>query len=432
MTTTTVRTQAGYHATRQADGTLVVHRVPIFVECERGEHQFGREWIDAAVAKAKQAEAEGYLPPLHIRHHEPSTEATNAVRAAGFFRILGTDTITFKGAARLAVLADLIVTDPMTQQEILQKRLPYRSVEIFDVGKPAIDSLALLDHEAPFLELPMLLVREVGGAVAGATLAFNPGPTVAAIFQRGVSAHLLFRESEGPMADEPKKDDDKPKGDKQSAEGGSLNVDAIVKAIKDGSISVADFAAIQEAMAAMQTETKTDAGEPAKAAAPSSGGETMKKDHDEAVSARFAAMQGELDGTKAKLAAMEASAQRKDAVAVAMKRLEGRPLGADLEQKLVAFHSEHGPKAFAAYVDSLAQAVGVLPADAGKAATFGASGGRKLPAFVMKFQEDGPEAVDRAAKFAAEWEQLNGAGMTRVSQERYVAINMAANPLMGA
>lgn len=420
--TTTVRSLAGYSATRQPDGTLVVHRVPIFVECERGDVHFDRAWIDAAVAKAKQAEAEGYLPPLHIRHHEPSTEATNSVRAAGFFRVLGTETITFKGAPRLAIVVDLHVTDPMTQEDILSKRLPYRSVEIFNVEKPAIDSLALLDHEAPFLELPMLLVREVKGDVPNGTLHVNPTPTVAAMFRRGSAAHLLFRdEHEGPMADETKNDDDK-KGEQQSAEGGGLNVDAVVKAIKDGSISIADFAAITAAMAEMQTEAKPDGDEPAKAAAP--GGETMKKDQDEGVSARFAALQGELDGTKAKLAAIEAEGQRKDAVAAALKRLAGRPLGADLEQKLTAFHKDHGAAAFKAYVDSLAAAVGVLPAG-DKAASFGALGeGRKTPKVAMKYSEDGPDAVDRAAKFALEWDELQARGMVRMSQERYVALNM--------
>lgn len=430
--TITVRTQAGYRATRQPDGTLVVHRVPIFVECERGEVQFGREWIAAAVAKAKQAETEGYLPPLHIRHHEPSTEATNAVRAAGFFRILGTEQITFKGSARLAVVADLIVTDPVTQQEILQKRLPYRSVEIFDVSKPALDSLALLDHEAPFLELPMLLVRDVDGSVPPGTLTLNPAPTVAACFRRGSSAHLLFRENEASMAEETKKGDDEKKGEGMGADGAGLNVDAIVKAIKDGSISVADFASIQAAMAEMQTETKDDEDKPAPAAAP--GGESMKKNtaDDSAVSARFAALQGELDGTKAKLAAFEADGKRKDDVAGAMKRLEGRPLGADIEATLIAFHKEHGGAAFKAYVDSLAKAVGVLPTDTGKGAQFGGVSGRKLPKVAMKYQDEGPEAVDRAAKIALEWEELDATGHVRMSQERYVQLNMAANPLLGA
>ena len=45
---------AGYKATEK-DGVLVIHNVPIFVECQRGEHNFDKNWISQAVAKAMQA-----------------------------------------------------------------------------------------------------------------------------------------------------------------------------------------------------------------------------------------------------------------------------------------------------------------------------------------------------------------------------------------
>ena len=67
-----------YDASRDADGTLTVHRVPIFCACERGDVQFDDAWISQAVNKAKQHEREGYMAPLHIRHHEPT--ATGNVR----------------------------------------------------------------------------------------------------------------------------------------------------------------------------------------------------------------------------------------------------------------------------------------------------------------------------------------------------------------
>lgn len=422
-----MQTRAGYQATRGDDGTLTIHRVPIFVECARGDMTFDRAWIEAAVVKAQQAEREGYLPPLHIRHHEAATEAADAVRAAGFFRITGVEQMTFKGAPRLAVFADLVITDPAAQADVLAKRLPYRSVEIFDVGAPAIDSLALLDHEAPFLELPMLMVSQVAEApqssgVARATMSLDAIDTVAATFRRGKRAAILMREE--TMADEIKKSDDKP-DEKQSAEGGA-DVGAIVKAIKSGAISVKDMdaivAAIQEQAAGSEQEPKEEGAE----AAVPSGAASMSKDAttmtDESKTA-LAKLAGENEALRARLDAIEGESKRAKAVGAAMKRLADRPLGSGIEERLTKFHREHGEKAFEEHVAAIEQAVGVEPrADAARGAAFVAQAG-KVPEVAMKWQKDGVEAVDRAAKFAREWEYLRG--RTRLTQEAYVANNMA-------
>lgn len=426
-----------YQATKDRDGTLTVHRVPIFVECQRGDFHFNAQWIAQAVAKAQQAEREGYLPPLHIRHHEASTEANDSVRAAGFFRVLGTEHITFKGAPRLAIMADLIVTDPATQSDILQKRLPYRSVEIFNVEMPAIDGLALLDHEAPFLELPMLMVSRVAnqsGAdmVSGETFtapwSMHAGTDAAtpmvACFRRGREAHLLFREDDA-MTDEPKSDETKGDGKGEKME--ALDVGSIVKAIKSGSISVADMDAIVAAIQEQESSSKSEAepkadNTPAPAATP--GGESMKKQPTQ-MTEQMAAIAGENEALKARVQAIEAADLRKTDVAAAMKRLEGRPLGSDLEVRLQKFHQDHGAPAFKSYVDSMAQSIAPTPAKDGATERFAALNGGKVPAVAMKYQEQGTVAVEKAVKFCAEWQQLQRGGHTRMSEERYVAMNMA-------
>lgn len=420
----TQQTANGYQATIE-DGTMTVHRVPIFVECSRGDTTFDRDWISAAVAKAAQSASEGYFPPLHIRHHEPSTESTNAVRAAGFFRIVGTELIRFKGSARTAILADLVITDPVVQQEILQRRLPYRSVEIFDVNCPSIDSLALLDHEAPFLELPMLMIGGIselatsGGQsrVAGATFTYSPADTVACSFRTANKAHLLFREDRMSETDTEKK------GDKMEGETGSLDVGAVVKAIKSGAISVADMdsimAAIQEAEGKKEAPV---ADGPAPASAP--GGESMKAESKGIDAAQFAALKGELDGTKARLSEMQADLKRTAQIAKAMQRLDGRPLGADLESKLVAFHRAHGEAAFGSYVDAMVEAVGPVEKSTAAGAAFAGHGG-KVPDVAMKYSQHGADNVAKAAQFAAEWTQLKAHGHMRQTLDRYVEIQMA-------
>ena len=406
------------------DGVLVVHRVPIFVECVRGKTDFDEKWIFAAVAKAKLGESENYLPPLHIRHHEAETD----VRAAGFFRVLGAERITFKGKIRLAIMADLHITDPVTQAEVMAKRLPYRSVEIFNVDQPAINGLALLDHEAPFLELPMLMVSQVaenGSPVPPGTFEVDGSHTVAASFTRGNAMHLLFRETN--MADEPKTED-KPKGEKMEGEGAAIDVGAICKAIKSGSISVADMDAI---MAAIKEQEGTKEGaEPAgeEAAAPAPG-TAMKQEANGELSVQMARLQGELDAEKAKSAEFRAAAVRKENVAKALDRLRDRPLGADLEKRLVAFHAEHGEKAFFAYVEAYATSAAPLP----KSDAQGAAANLKLESLspvLMKYRDLGNGQLEKAMGFSDQWKELKRRRMTSVSEDRYVEINMADNPLV--
>ena len=442
---TATHTAMGYQAT-MADGVLTVHRVPIFCACEKDDFVADEAWIRKAVTNGLALQRGAYMPPLHARHHEPSTDANDAVIPAGFFKILGAEPITLKGARRTAILADLIITNPGVQHDVLAMRYPYRSVEIFDIeADPVINGLALLDHEAPFLELPMLMVSGVDeqGAVADATFRQpwsmtalpNSGPVLACL-RRGKRADLLFREetdmtttTETPAVDPkqptlfeddtPKKDDDKDEG--KDMEGEGLDVSAVVKAIESGEISVADMDAILAAIQA-QGSTKPEEQAPevaAPAAAP--GAEAMSRDP--VNMAIFARMQGQIDGLQANDKARDDTDVRKTDVSDALKRLEGRPLGADLEGKLVKFHKDHGPKAFTPYVDALAQTVAPLPGADGRAEAFLANSG-KVPDVAMKYQEQGTEAVDRAANFARQWKHLNERGGMRTTLERYVEINM--------
>jgi len=427
MSTTTAA--GGYAATIGPDGVMTVRDVPIFVECERNGTVYDAAWIDAVVAKAKQAEREGYLPPLHIRHHDADPEAQAQVRASGFFRVTGTRVVTFKGERKLAVLADLVVTDHATQQEILSKRLPYRSVELLNGDQPTILSLALLDHEAPFLQLPMLMVAQVQrdpNGVADATLQVTTGATVAASFRHGTRAALLFRAEDQHMADEKKTDEKKTE---KMADGAALDVAAIVKAISEGSISVADMdkilAAIKDAEGKKTSEPDGDEGKGAAAPVPSVPGTSMKADSDLAV--QFGALKGELEATRAAVQKLQTEKASATFIAASMRRLEGRVIGADFEQELTRFYAQHGETAAKAMVDQAAkmapQATGV---DA-RAQAF-ADQSKGLVGFseeVLKFQSQGPDALAKAAKFSANWKELHSRGFTRMTEAAYLAANMS-------
>ena len=438
----------GYHATRDAEGILTIHRVPIFVECVRGEFTADAAWIEAAVSRAKSAEAEGYMPPLHIRHHG---EESDHVRAAGYFRVLGTERITFRGEGRMAVMADLVITDPMVQADVLAKRLPYRSVEIFNVERPSIDSLALLDHEAPYLELPMLMVgaiddRSVEGRTANPVAYARvsqrwsdlPSPQVGglvACFRHGTGAHLLFTDE--PMTT-------KKKGAKSAHMAGDNPVPPVAEAPaaapegseedtggEDGKVSKAAMVKVLKALLAMFSDDEEekppeapeapqfDGNTPTPANVP---GAAMKKTPDGVMNVEMAKLAGEVEAMRAKLSERDNTDLRGRDVAEAMKRLDGRPLGSDLEARLVAFHQKHGGEAFKAHVDAMVSTFAMHSSD--PRSSF-AGGGAAIPEIALKFQAQGSDAVNAAAAFAHEHDELSRRGMTRVTRERYVEINMA-------
>lgn len=444
-TTEFLRTAQGYRATQMADGTLVVHDVPIFCTCERvqvigGEKTtlvFDEKWIRAAFAKAKSHEAEGYLPPLHGYHHDDGKD----VKPAGFFRITRVGSVTLHGEKRAALIADLVFTDPNAREDVLAKKTPYLSVEIFKVlGPPKIDSLALLSDEAPFLEMPLLLVGNVDKAqesrnVAYATFrqyASSERMPVLAFRQRGERAALLFRNGETAMADEPKSDEkkDDEKGEGTKMEAVALDITAIVKAIEDKSISVAQMeeiqAAIAKAMATKAEPAEEEVKEAPEAAVP---GAAMKAGADSDLAIKFARMQGELESTKNALGAIQAEAARTRDVAAAMKRLDGRPMGSDLEARLAKFHADYGAPAFKAYVDGLDTcAPNPLTGDDSSAAFGANSNGQsgKITEAVAAYMKPGndPGAVDLAAKFSREYHDLKSAGVSIGSEADYIRTNM--------
>lgn len=448
----------GFRVTRTDDKT-VFHDVPIFAECSRGDFIVDASWVQGAVNYALQRERDGYLPPLHTRHHEEATDYNNAVRAVGVFRITRASPMTYKGQRVLTVFADLIVTDEAMAEELGRMKYPYRSVEIFDPeGPPKIDSLALLDHEAPYLELPMLFAGEVDdqrdpyrqrreepagaipdtgvGRVANATsftLNYDaePGALLVCSGHSRKKAALIFRfPDEDTMSETTKtkpanfEADEEKDEEKMEGEGGGnvVDVDAVCKAIEDGSISVEAMdriiAAIQAQSAASEAPEEEPAGEGAPAPAP--GAEVMRAGKGADLAA-YAALRGELDATKARLDARDAADKMRADVDEAMKLLDGKVVGSDPRAKLEAFHREVGGNAvaFKAYVAALGANPAPLSDDGGDAAKFGAQ--PNTPKSAMPYADKGSDALEKAITFSRQYRQLKG---MRASEEAYVRVNM--------
>ena len=445
----TTLADTGYRATR-TDAELVVHDVEIFCACERDDFQADERWVMEAFRKAKAEATEGYHPPLHIRHHERETAATDSVKSAGTFEVTAVRPITLAGKRRNAIFVDFHVTDREVADDLLAGKYPYRSVEIFDAdAPPSIDGLALLDHEAPFLRLPMLMVSDlndrssltppVAGKVWAHTLkhaaSFKAGRCINPLSfeETNMTATVLPKtETFGDGITKPVNlaDDDKPKDDKPKDDDGgedlegdmTIDVSGIVKAIEKGTISIADMDAILAAIQGQGAEKEEPEAQPEPTPAP--GAEAMMANTSDSL--KFAALQGEVDALKAEGQTRDANDQRKTDVAEALQRLEGRPMGADLEGKLASFHEEHGPAAFKAYVDQMVETFAASPRAA--AATLQDT---KTPDVCMQYADRGPGEIDRAANFARQHAALASRGLT-TSLENYLDINMNATQEIGA
>lgn len=452
-----------YQTERNSQGHLVIREVPIFMDCQRGDLVFDREWVEKAVELARQAADDHYFPPLHVAHHGMGDEVT----AAGFFEITHAGPIMFRGGQRLAVFADLTITNEEVEQDVVMQRLPYRSVEILKPSQaPSIDSLALLDHAPPYLQFAMLKVEGVEPRTASeqqfalANIAGSYGEHASqeadgmlVCMQQGDRTALLFdptqevtmaatgKKKPTKTAPAPKKpaaavamaDGEAPeqKGDEPEAmESDGLDIATICEAIKSGTISVADMDAIMEAiMGQKQPEevaddpTAVQANVPGAAmSADDSVRMTQLEQSNADLTKQVAKLQAKVDAGEAKVQAAEAEAQRDRDVAAAMTRLEGKPLGSDLEGRLTKFHDSYGAEAFTAYTDELEASFAALDGDTPP----GADPKTKTPTSkeVEPYAQFGPEAFTSAEQFSAQWRQMHSAGHTSASESEFIAYKM--------
>lgn len=178
-----------YPRTRNRNGTSNIHGVPIMGPVPKGVRKapedIGEEWMRAAVATAKMREAEGYLAPLHVGHHDDGEKPL----ACGMLRVMRVGTIQYEGRETPCVFADFVNVPDRFAERFERGELPYRSVEIHRWDKaPEINSCALLDSEVPFFRLPAMVGLKdetlgpdmvVGPSAHGLTLIGAPMPLAA-------------------------------------------------------------------------------------------------------------------------------------------------------------------------------------------------------------------------------------------------------------
>lgn len=437
----------GYRATMSPD-ELVIHDVPIFCECSRHGKDFDSKWIKAAVAEAKIGQDDGHFAPLNLLHHPLPGEAEVVPTHLGHYEVTGISKISFRGRQVSAVMADLHVKKEEFFDQILKGHFPYRSVEIYNRDVAKIDCLSLLDHEPPFLELPMLMVTDIQrfrARVSGDTLeldytqdAPDRGTPIVASSAIGSRIHVFSRfDGEVTMVQTAKKpdqkserlqsdDEEKKSGDGEKKENmedggggdGGPDVGAVVKAIKSGLIGIADFAEIKMAMEEAEAWTKSEPDEeqPAPAAVP--GAESMSKES----SPELIRMQAKIAALEARDAAREEQQAVKDDVDSAYELLKDRPMGADPRGKLLDLRQKMGRENFKIYVDEFSKTFGALPVDltAGLPMTARQA---KIPEELLK-KYTTPDEQEKVENFCAQWTQARQNGFARQDQVKWVSLRM--------
>lgn len=373
-----------FRTTRNADGTVTVHDVPVFAESvdARGGgvalvHDARRmqRWLRAAERRFRET---GYEAPLHLGHHGPGEQ----VQAAGTFRPTRLIRRELDGAKRWVLLADLRVRadafDRVKRGDYL-----YRSVEI----KPDLTellSLALLDHEAPFHKLELLRVSDA-------------------------PEHALTY-AEGGMAMDPTDDkldaQDAPKPEENMAESPDP-----AKSMADAMSPVLALLAKIAAKLGVDLEDGEVAGDPETPPA-----ETAPS---EAPSLAMSELRGQVVALTRKIEAQERTA-RLDATE---RRLRDAGFG-DAEVKVYRDTvRKSGEAAGAGFVEGCLRVGGVAAARepsswlaSGEANARGAS--PDMPAEVLAYADRGPEAFERA-KRCAKNHKLTGSSISLADYLRF-------------
>lgn len=442
-----------FNATDNGDGTWLIQDVPVFCECKRGEDVYDLEWLERAFNRLEQAKDEGHRPPVHVYHHVTGEPKPTA---AGMMSPKRIGTMRWRGVPRKAIFVDILITDEEVFQRIASKRLPYRSVEIYN-GE--IISCSLLDSEAPFIEMPMTTIR--GADVAPATKAPFEASTTAPVLAFKKAGEVTHAITEFHMADDLKlksltfdaantstpfswsmadggittsgdwpalklfmEDGEEDEGSKSDeaedmeAEGGP-DAKAIVKAIESGDISISDFDAIKAAMDSRASgddeaaEDEAPEGPPAPQEGP---GELMQAPK----GANFDA------DTHAELIAMKKRLDEKDADDGAAKfakttaaKFMDRNMGEGFEDEVKAFALEHGMDAAEA---TYAKLLDKVPPAAGPDFESAMAAQNDVPDEVRKFSHS-REAGEAARKANDQYEQLKK--FTRLSRERFIELALA-------
>jgi len=402
-----------YRATRNENGTVNIHDVEIFGELSKGERgnaeAIGSEWMASAISTARMRESESFKYVCHTQHN-----GHGATAPAGYLRLSDVKKTTLGGKEIDALHADLVSVPAGVFQDIMDRKLPYRSVEINRLGQPEINTLALLSTSPPHFQFPVL---------DDSTIELNETadvPEPVAAFAALMDEHSLGGGDTETM-----------KNLTLSYSGGALvatsDSGATFKASdtaepRQGEFIIttpegafaATFEAGEDDSAKLQAtiDTLTAEVDALKAAKPSDDGD------------KFAALQSENAKMSARLDVLaEADAERtedkrtatRETAAIASLKDAGWHVPAKCAENIAKFAAEANEALLDDYVEEFKA---TRPKDPRSAAKISADAKNLVP---EKFKDLSPDDLEEAGKFSSEFDDLSAAGLCRgMTREDYV------------
>jgi len=406
-----------YEATRADDGTYTIRDVPIFGEVPKGEKgapfDIDGKWLKDALANLKQRESEGYLPPLHFHHH-----GFDETQLAGHFRATKVANHLVGGETIAVLFADLVKIPADKFSQIQANEYPFRSVEIVSYDEREIDTLALLDDDAPFFKFELLNGDTIKVADGMAVSPFGKSIDRITAKATHVGSGGFIRSAAGSAVlfcahERPK--------EKQMKEF-VINLENGTPTLFDDGKPVAMILGTGVAFA----ETETDDAEKIEEQIAmlqkrllklkkSKQGDDDEGDLDDRPDAQpaepdgtpihAAAAAGKIAALESRLASVETERAIEKREAVAFKKLKGWHLS-DENRKRVRFFARKGDDLLTEFVDSFVANVPREPRELDDLGT-----DKSDPDEVLKFASTGPESLEAARSASNEYDQLRAAGM---------------------
>lgn len=440
-----------YTAVDLGNGTFNILDVPIMYEIPRSvfntAEDISETWMRTAVAKAAKLRDGGYLPPLHVNHHNDGRQ----VEPAGKFCPRRVAKKAHMGEEKWCVFADLLEIPAKIYNEIKGRFLPYRSPEFPLKRAPEITSLALMRDEPPHCKFELLTVGREIKAKPADVVKLDAMPALA-MLSDGDRAAALFKFDAVKLADKDGEDgkpaegngDSKPEDKKP--EGAAKGPDAAylkcLRALHKNMVSMAEKIGhpVFDEEAFAQLAEVTDA-EPPPGKENNSGHKPVDQPSDGAMRSKLSDKENampdaneinvKLTEQAAEIAALKSAGRardRRDAVAklveAAEKKLAGWHIDADVRAELAQLaDSDESGKLLDVYVNRYQKAVPKDPMSRASAA--GEPSTAQDAPEVAKLSHLGPEKLEMARKISKDYDAAVEHGIPiGMTRERFLALNL--------
>lgn len=428
-----------YTAIDTGDGFKTVKDVPIMAVVPEGAKgaptTIDHEWHTKAVAFALDQYSTGkFLSPLHIGHNDPIHKA----EFAGYVLPTRVGTLTLDWKSQSVVFADLKMTQSAFERAS-RGELPYLSPEVYDWTQPKIDSVAFLDTKPPFFSFPIFTVGDVKIDHAAQFQAVLANPAKFNLSYSGLqpqynpTAMQTAQENLGRMVSIE---------DRVSKIERAIGLTGVMDKATATPVEPQNLLPGEPRRAGnMEPKNEKDKADKSelieKDKKPDVKAKDEKKDDPSRMDADpkiLAQFEARMAAAETKLLALEREKEERakaDVVSArilnAKKELKGYPTTDTLE-KTIAMFAADGEEKLKTFVEEYKKAVPRVQPRNMEALEAEIVAEASDPV-LAKFQKDGPNAVERAARYLAQYKQLKDVYGTKIqsSSEQFVDFHMKAN-----